>query len=340
MKFALSKSDSVYTIAEVGGNHQGSLRRAHSITVQALSTFVDSIKFQYYTADTLVHPGFDPARYQHFKGFELNANEYVKLARIVTDQGKDFALSLWDPSEIDTFKDVVSYWKIGSGDFTNLGLIDRLAATKKPLILSTGLCTWDEIDIVIDHLAHFHSDLLGAGKVCLLQCTSSYPNLEIEVNLDVMSELSRRYRVPVGYSHHTESTFPLELAIMMGASVVEFHYSDNKKDNSFRDHGLSLESKHCVDLAEFIQRCTRVRGSSIKVPTEGELKSGHVDSFRRSIYAAQDIPEGGKFTEDNLVALRPFVPGGLSPLNYLSVLGKTARREFRKDELIRQSDFD
>lgn len=318
----------MFLIAEIGGNHEGDFDYARRLTELACATRCDAVKFQIYTGDTLVSRVASPERNAHFKKFELSRDQYLELAGICRDQGKEFLASVWNPTSFEWIEPVVSRYKVGSGDLTAVPILEATAALEKPVILSCGLATYDEIAAAVEVLEAASSVYKQADMVSLLQCTSMYPIPASEANLRVITELKSRFGRPVGYSDHTEGSLALESAVALGAEILEFHFTDEREGKIFRDHKVSLTPSEVDALANRVAIVEELRGDAIKRPTPSEVSGDHITSFRRAIYPARDLEAGRVLGPEDLVALRPLQ--GIDARDWHRVLGRTlevARRE-------------
>lgn len=323
-----------YCIAEIGGNHQGSFQKAIELTKLAIGTPVDSIKFQTYFADSLVERSADPERWAHFKKFELSIEQHKELAEMVIASGKDYISSIWDQSSYAVLSKYMRYVKVGSGDLTSYTFLRLAASTKKPIILSTGLSTNKEVHAAVKLLRDFDPCYNNKDMLTLLQCTSMYPIPYAEANLAVMNQFSK-YDCRVGYSDHTVGSRALEVAATLGAEVLEFHFTDNKENIDFRDHQVSLESSDVCSLYKFFDELDELIGSDFKEPTDAEIESGHVKSFRRGVYASRDLLPGDVIAPEDLIEKRPDNDG----LRYLELVGRTLTNQVVKGAMIRRDDI-
>ena len=314
-----------YCIAEIGGNHEGDFAKALELVELAISTPVDAIKFQTYYADSLVEKKADQTRWEHFKRFELTMAQHEKIANIIVSAGKDYLTSIWD---IDAYKVLNKYLKnvkIGSGDMDSYSFLKLAAATKKPIILSTGLSTFEEVKNSVNLLRKFDEIYFERSMLTVLQCTSMYPISFDEANLDVMKSY-QTLGTCVGYSDHTVGTRALQVATMLGAEMLEFHFSDDNTNSSFRDHLVSLEPEQVCELYQFFSDVDILRGSSVKEPTGSEVETGHVRSFRRGTYAARDLAAGTVIGVMDISEKRPSNNG----LGYQDLLGSKLTENIQK----------
>lgn len=314
-----------YCIAEIGGNHEGDFAKALKLVNLALDTPVDAVKFQTYYAESLVEKRADPKRWEHFKRFELTMAQHEEIANIIVSAGKDYLTSIWDVDAYKKLNPYLSYIKIGSGDMNSYSFLKLAAGTKKPIILSTGLSTFEEVQNSVKLLREFDEVYCARSMITVLQCTSMYPINYEEANLDVM-EAYRSLGTSVGYSDHTVGTRALEVATLLGAEMLEFHFSDDNTNSSFRDHLVSLEPEQVVELYKFFNDVEILKGSSVKKPTESEITTGHVKSFRRGAYAAHDLIAGTIIGPDDIVEKRPSNIG----LKYESLLGVKLKKSVQK----------
>lgn len=325
---------SPYCIAEIGGNHEGNFDKALALINLAIDTPVDAIKFQTYFADTLVEKSVDPDRWQHFKKFELTLDQHEEIARIITSSGKDYLTSIWDMDAYSRLSQYLNYVKIGSGDMNSYSFLKLAAKTKKPIILSTGLSTLAEVENSIELLRKFDAIYRRKDMITILQCTSMYPIEFNEANLNVLKSLEK-FGTNIGYSDHTVGSEALKVATVMGAEMLEFHFTDNNQNSTFRDHLVSLEQADVRLLYKFFQDFNDLQGSSIKTPTKSELQTGHLTSFRRGTYASRDLRVGEIISDEGISEKRPANQG----LRFENLLGKKIRKDVKKGAAIFERDI-
>ncbi len=298
--------NSVFYIAEIGGNHEGNYDYAKKLTQLAIESGADAIKFQFYSGDTLVSRVEDSNRNNHFKNFELSNDQNLKLMDMVSESGKMAMASVWSRDMLKWADPYMDFHKVGSGDLTCYPMISALAATNKPIILSTGLSSLREIESTVAYIEKCNPLYISQRKLALLQCTSSYPTPDEDANINAMLTLKQEFGLPVGYSDHTIGSDAIEIAVAMGAEIIEKHFTDSRKGREFRDHKISLTRDEVKKILKRMNKITTLKGKFEKDLTTSEYESNHHISFRRSLYAACDIKDGEIFTEENLIALRPF----------------------------------
>jgi sialic acid synthase SpsE/spore coat polysaccharide biosynthesis protein SpsF (cytidylyltransferase family) len=292
-------------IAEIGGNHEGDFEVAKELTRQAISTDVDYIKFQLYRGDSLVSSHESPDRNTHFKRFELTRDQHIELAKMCHAGGVGYMASVWDLEMLDWIDEYMPIYKIGSGDLTAWPIIREFARRGKPIILSTGLATLEEVMQTIAQLQSVDARYYEPEWLCLLQCTSMYPISFEDANLRVMDTLREFTGLEVGYSDHTEGSTSLRTAASMGAQVLEFHFTDSREGKVFRDHKVSLIPEEITALEKDLKIIGALRGSRIKVPQPIEIEKGHVTSFRRGAYLVKSIKAGESIASEDVMLLRP-----------------------------------
>jgi N-acetylneuraminate synthase/N,N'-diacetyllegionaminate synthase len=324
-------------IAEIGGNHEGSIERAFELSRLAVEAGADAVKFQTYWADSLVNPRLSPDRHAHFRRFELTHEQWRELAAHVQSLGAEFMTSLWDIDAVDDIAPLVPAWKIGSGDLTNVQLLARLLETGKPLIISTAMADLADVDAAIAFVRERAPGAIEAGRIALLQCTAMYdtPSAD-DVDLAVMSTYRERYDgVIVGYSDHELGLRAAVTAAAMGAQILEFHFTDDKT-REFRDHKLSLTADELRELREYADRIPVLRGAAEKEVKEQERENRH--TFRRAVYPARDLPSGHTLGEDDLVVLRP--NDGIDAARYFELVGRRLTRDVVALEPLAEADLD
>jgi len=325
--------NNVYIIPEIGGNHEGDFEYAKKLTNLAAQSGVDAVKFQIYTGDGLVNERYDPDRNKHFKKFELTKEQYIELAKLCKQLGITFMASVWDIDSFEFIDEYMPIYKIGSGDMTAYNLIKRMVLTGKPIIISTGLATFDEVNNVINFIESMDSSYITEKKLSVLQCTSMYPIPFEDANLNVMNTYKENFNIPVGYSDHTVDMDAIEIAISMGAEIIEVHFTDTRDGKEFRDHKVSATKDEIQSLIKKIKKIKTLQGNFDKKPTKSEIESGHTKSFRRGVYANKNLSAGDIIKEEDLIALRPLE--GISAENFYSVIDKKITKDISKLELIK-----
>ena len=328
---------SVLIIAEAGVNHNGNLDLALKMIEEAKKAGADVIKFQTAKPELVISKYAPKAEYQKdltdkeesqlemCKKIHLQFDEYYIVKEHCEKVGIKFLSTPFDLESVSFLEKLgCDIWKIPSGEITNLPYLEKIAKTGKPIILSTGMCTLEEVKTAVNILKRE-----GAGEITLLHCTTQYPTPYEEVNLRAMQTLKEEFGCSVGYSDHTKGIEISIAAVAMGAKVIEKHFTlDNNMEGP--DHKASLEPQELSCLVQSIRNVEKAFGNGEKVPASSEIANQIV--ARKSIVAMKEIKKGEIFSENNITTKRP--GNGVSPLSWYDVLGKEAIRDFMEDELI------
>jgi N-acetylneuraminate synthase/N,N'-diacetyllegionaminate synthase len=323
-------------IAEIGGNHEGDFEYAIRLTDLAIDSGTDFVKFQLYRGDTLVSPFESPDRNRHFARFELTQDQHLELARRCEAAGVGYIASVWDVEMLDWIDDHLKIYKIGSGDLTAYPMIRELARRGKPIILSTGLSTLQEILESVRFIQSVNAAYRSPEMLALLQCTSMYPISFDDANLAVMDTLREATGLAVGYSDHTEGSLALSAAAARGAQILEFHFTDQREGKSFRDHKVSLTRDEVRQLCNQLDDISRLLGDGVKRPLTSEVESDHVTTFRRGVYSRRALKAGDALREEDMVILRP--NHGVDARRFDEVIGKRVARDLGAYEALELQD--
>ena len=223
-------------------------------------------------------------------------------------------------------------YKIGSGDLTNKLLISEFCKRRKPIILSSGLAEEQEVIDCIAFIRSQDSYYSEFGSLYLMQCTSMYPIPNSDANLIVLSKFQEYKNIVPGYSDHTEGADALFYSIILGARILEFHFTDDRDGKLFRDHKVSLIPSEVDELWAKILYFDELYGVPKKTALDVEIKAGHVKSFRRGLFFNKDMKSGQVVKKEDLVALRPNV--GISAWDLDKIIGKKCRTDVQKLDIL------
>lgn len=331
--------DKVIIIAEAGVNHNGDYGMAIQLIEEAKRAGADYVKFQTAVPEQLIATCAPKAEYQKettgadesqldmIRSLLLPLNDFAKLKAECDKRGIGFLSTPFDFTSIDTlFPLGMDYFKVPSGEITNLPYLRRIAKCGTPVIMSTGMSELNEISTAMLIL---REGGLKDEQITLLHCNTQYPTPYSDVNLRAMQTLRDMYGVRVGYSDHTKGIEIPIAAVAMGAKVIEKHFTLDRTLPG-PDHRASLEPQELKAMVEAIRNVEVAMGSSIKTASASESPNKAV--ARKSIVAARDIHMGETFTEKNLTVKRPGT--GISPMQWDAVIGTIAKRNFKYDELI------
>lgn len=352
-----------YVIAEAGVNHNGDVAVAVELVDAAAQAGADAVKFQTFNPQALAAKGAPKAEYQQRDGHSsddqlamlarlvLSKEDHHRLQRHCVNRGIDFLSSPFDPESARFLcEDLDLPWiKLGSGEITNAPLLLQIARSGKPVMLSTGMATLEEVEEALGVLAFGYlkrrerpqrglfRPLAGADearqvlreKVCVMHCTSEYPCPASDVNLRAMDRLREAFCLSTGYSDHTEGVLIPIAAVARGARVIEKHFTLDR-DQAGPDHKASIEPDALAEMVMGIRLIEQALGRTEKGPTEGELEMRKVS--RKSLIAARKVAQGELFGEANLLVKRPGT--GCSPMDYWDVLGTESTKDYEADEVI------
>ena len=323
----IGRGHPTYFIAEMSANHDGSLERAIELLESCVDAGVDAVKLQTYTADTLTlnsdAPAFRVSGGTLWDGRTLH-DLYTEAAMpwewqpILKKRGEELGVQVFsspfDQTAIDFLEEMnVPAYKVASAEITDTGLITAMATTGKPLIISTGLASLEEIAHAVTTARE-----AGATQIALLKCTSAYPAPPSDINLRTINHMAEAFNVPVGLSDHTlDIAVPLA-AVALGASIIEKHVTLDRNAGG-PDSSFSLEMDDLQQLIHGIRTVEAAIGDVTYGPTEHETAGLR---FRRSLYVSKDITAGDIFTTNNIRSVRP--TGGLPPNHLPQILGRQA----------------
>lgn len=325
-------------IAEAGVNHNGNMDIAKRLIDAAADAGVDYVKFQTFKTENLVSFNAPTAEYQKaatqetsqytmLKRLELNEQQHIELIEYCNKKGVKFLSTAFDMDSIDLLESLnLDLWKIPSGEITNYPYLARIAATGKPIIMSTGMCDTSDINNALDALIEN-----GATKesITLLHCNTQYPTPYEDVNLLAMNTIKSDYGLATGYSDHTQGIEIPVAAVALGACVIEKHFTLDRNMEG-PDHKASLEPAELKKMVEAIRIVEQALGSTSKTVSPSEAQNKSI--ARKSIVAKRNIHKGETLTEDNITVKRP--GNGISPMKWREVIGTPATRDFAPDEPI------
>jgi sialic acid synthase SpsE len=334
-----------YVIAEIGVNHEGSIDLARRLIDLAKEGGADAAKFQTYKADTLASkhsPAYwdltkEPTTSQHklFQKYDsFGPSEYRALAKHCEDVEIDFVSTPFDSAAVELLDPLMPFFKIASADLTNTPLLRQAAATGKPVVLSTGASSSDEIRAAVDTL---HRS--GCSELSLLHCVLNYPTADENAHLGMITGLRRDYPdIVIGYSDHTvpdDSMTSLTASYLLGARVIEKHFTHDKTlPGNDHYHAMDVD-----DLSTFVRNINRahvmIGSETSKAPVETEEISRL--NARRSIVLDADVRAGDVLTESMLTYKRPGT--GVSPVHWDAVVGRRVARDLERDHVLQWTDL-
>lgn len=323
-----------FIIAEAGVNHNGDINLAKKLIDAAVDAGADAVKFQTFKAEKLVvqnavkakyqikNTDSEESQYQMLKKLELNESDFEELKAYAETNNITFLSSPFDSESVDILNNLeIALFKIGSGEITNLPLLQYIAKKNKPVILSTGMATLGEIEEALYTLRNE-----GLKDIIILHCITNYPAKAEEANLNVIKTLKSCFKLPVGFSDHTLGINISLAARVLGACVIEKHFTLDKKLPG-PDHRASLDPNELKDLVKGIREIESALGDGIKKPTKEE--ESIKKCVRKKLVACVDIPRGTIITEDLVTSKRIGIDEGLEPKYLYNILGRKTLQEIK-----------
>jgi len=329
----------VFIIAEAGVNHNGNLRIAKEMIDVAKKAGADAVKFQSFIAENVISEFAPKAEYQKratdkkesqldmAKKLQFDIKAHKELMKLCRRRKILFLSSAFDIKSIKMLDKLgLEIFKIPSGEITNMPYLKKLGRLKKKVILSTGMSDLKEVKAAVDILIKAGT---SRRKITVLHCSTDYPASIEDVNLSAMMALKKELNINVGYSDHTPGIEIAIAAAALGASIIEKHFTLNRTMKG-PDHRASLEPGELKAMVDAIRNIEKAYGNGVKKPSFAELKNKII--ARKSIVALKAIKKGEVYSDRNLTVKRP--GSGISPMKWDRIMGRRAKKSFRKDELI------
>jgi N,N'-diacetyllegionaminate synthase len=331
-----------YIIAEVAQAHEGSLGIAHSYIDAAASAGVDAVKFQTHFAEfessqsenfrIKVKYSQDMSRFDYWRRMEFTRDQWLGLKMHCDELGVDFISSAFSIEAFKLLEDIkVPLWKVPSGEVQNLQLIKLIAETKKPILISSGMSSFLELDQAINLIKNNHD------KFIVMQCTSTYPCPPELIGMNMLQVFKNRYFCDVGLSDHSGTIFPALTAVSLGAKVIEVHISFNKKMFGY-DASSSISIEQLKILVEGIRFTDKMLSSPVDKDYQSLLLADVKNLFQKSIYVRNKIEAGEKICEDSLILKKP--GDGILASSMDKILGKKATILLEPGHLLRWGDME
>ena len=339
------KNEKTLIIAEAGVNHNGSIDIAKKLIDVAADAGVDYVKFQTFKADKLVSKSAKKAAYQIENTGSEEDSQYAMIKKLELDREKHeilikhckkkeikFLSTAFDLDSVDLLLELgIDLFKIPSGEITNLPYLKKIALTKKPIVLSTGMSTLGEIENALDVLLE---NGIERSDITILHCNTEYPTPMSDVNLKAMNTIGEAFKVKIGYSDHTLGIEIPIAAVARGAICIEKHFTLDRNMEG-PDHRASLEPWELKSMVKSIRNIEIALGNGIKQPSKSERKNVLV--ARKSIHLAKALSANHVITLTDLQMMRP--GNGISPMNIDLVIGSTLKRDLEKATMITLKDI-
>ena len=340
---SIGEGEPCFIVAEIGVNHNGDISLAKQLVDSAKECGVDAVKFQAFKAERITTRHASQAEYQLrntgriesqfdlLKKLELSDEEIIEIYRYSVERGITCFFSAFDRESVDLLDQInVPAFKVASGELTNHYLLQQIATKNRPIIISSGMCTIEEISEALRVMNAKRENL----EVMILHCVTSYPAKPSEMNLKVIETLRSAFHLPIGLSDHSLSLVIPAAAVGLGASIIEKHFTLDR-GLSGPDHKASIEPHSMKEMVLFVREVESALGNGDKRPTREEERIKKVT--RKSLVARRSIPRGTKITSEMLDTKRPGT--GLSPSQIDLVVGKIVSRDIMADELLILDDL-
>jgi len=332
-------------IAEAGVNHNGNINLAKKLIDAAASAGADYVKFQTFKAENLVQKDAKKAAYQlentknndsqfeMLKALELSYDSHFELIEYCKTKQIKFLSTAFDLESVEFLKDKIDFYKIPSGEITNLPYLEKVAQLGLAIIMSTGMANLQEVKDAFNVLV---TNGVQKDDITILHCNTEYPTPMHDVNLLAMNQIAKEIGVKIGYSDHTLGIEVPIAAVALGACVIEKHFTLDRNLPG-PDHAASLEPEELKAMISAIRNIEKaIAGNGIKEPSESEQKN--IAVARKSIHLAKNLTAGHFLTKEDLVILRP--GDGISPMEINSILGKKLNKDLEQNYKLSKIDFD
>jgi len=319
----------IMIIAEIGNNHEGNFDLAELMIREASKTGVDAVKFQTFRTEHYISQK-DKVRFNRLKSFELKYNEFEKLSKIAKEKGLIFLSTPFDIESANYLNKIVPAFKISSGDNNFYPLIEAIACFGKPIILSSGLADINQIIKSKRFIENIWKKKEITQEIAILHSVTNYPVEPFEANLKAISTLKDRLNCTIGYSDHTIGIEAAVISVVLGARIIEKHFTIDKNYSDFHDHKLSADPKEMTNLVKRIKEVTILMGSGKKELQNSEKLN--VKLLRRSIVASRKINKGEIIGENDITWIR--LDKGLPAGYEKKILGKKTTKSFKIGEPI------
>lgn len=333
------ENDKIYVIAEISQNHDGSLGQAHAYIDAVAKTGADAVKFQTHIAseESTVHEPFrvkfsysDRTRYDYWKRMEFSEGEWQGLYDHATSLGLDFLSSPFSVKALELLNRIgVPAWKFGSGEIFNNVLLNKAIETGKPLILSTGLSKFDEIQAQVNKI------LQAGNQLILMECTTAYPSKADQISLNLVKKYIECFPCPIGISDHSATIYPGIAAVALGARCVEVHVTMSREMFG-PDVPASITTSELSDLVKGVHFVNEMRHCDIDKTTLSDEAKKLRQTFSKSLYANRDIVAGEKINSEDIGIKKPHNDDAMGVEDYDALIGAVVKKDVKKDEIMKQ----
>ncbi len=319
----------IMVVAEIGNNHEGDFNLAVKMLESAVECGVDAVKYQTYRTEHYIS-NKNQERFNKLKSFELTYEEFKELSLIAKDKGIIFLSTPFDIKSAIFLNNIVPAFKISSSDNNFFPLIDTVISFKKPIIMSSGLSTLNQIKQSKEYIEKKCNSYNKKDNFAILHCVSSYPVLQQEANLLAITTLKNQFNCTIGYSDHTLGIDASLISAVLGARIIEKHFTIDKNQSEFQDHKLSADPIEMKKIVKKIRNIQILLGDGKKILQKSEKEV--VNKLRRRIIANRNIQEGEIIKWEDITWVRYMK--GLTAGNEESIVGKKTIKNIKNGEII------
>jgi len=293
-------SDDIFLVAEIGNNHEGSFKNAIKLIDKAAEAKVDAVKFQTYKTDFFLSNDISEDRKSQLKFFELNYKDFARIANYAKKKGLIFFSTPLDLESANFLNKLQPLFKIASSDNNFMQLIDKTISFQKPLIISTGIINYKEINKLYNYII----SKKFSSKLAFLHCVSAYPTEMTDLNLGSIQFLQSKFKdCFIGYSDHSIGIDACVYASLLGAKIIEKHFTLDHKFSKFKDHALSANPQELKEMVKKIRNVKKIIGFSSKKIGKQEKKN--IVTMRRSMSFNRDLDKGHQIKQEDIIMCRP-----------------------------------
>ncbi len=325
----------VLVIAEIGNNHEGNPDTAEKMILEAAAAGADAVKFQTFKTELFIDRN-NTARFERLKSFELSQEVFMKLYHVAQKAGVLFLSTPFDLESAEFLNKIVPAFKIASADNNFFPLLQFVAGTGKPVIISSGLVDINEIRHSKNYIETIWNNRNINGELAVLHCVTSYPTLPEDANLNAIRHLQKEFGCTIGYSDHTMGTTAVTAAVSMGARIIEKHFTLDKNYSDFRDHRLSADPAEMKSMVKTIRDIEILMGTGIKEPRDAEKKELQ-NNIRRFIVAKINLMPGHIVSTNDITWLR--IKGELPAGMENNIIGRKITKGIAAGEPVSMNHF-
>ena len=321
-------SKEVFLVAEIGNNHEGSFKNAIKLIDKAAEAKVDAVKFQTYKTDLFLSNDISEERQRQLKNFELSYKDFEKIANYAKKKGLIFFSTPLDLESANFLNKLQPLFKIASSDNNFIQLIDRIVSFQKPLIISTGIIRYKDV-------MRLYNYIVGkkfSSKLAFLHCVSAYPAKMTDLNLGSIQFLKSKFKdCYIGYSDHSIGIDACIYASLLGANIIEKHFTLDHKFSKFKDHSISANPQELKEMVKKIRKVKKIIGQNLKIISKEEKKN--IVAMRRSMTFSRDLDKGHTINEEDIIMCRPGT--GQDYTKIKKFLSKKLKNPVKKGDLIK-----